>query len=105
MTIAEFFKFKNYKTNSVLVVVLFVLAFACGRLSGYFRYTGYRWVFQILSPLSFVFSIAALLSSFANTLHILREVSPKDKKKYYWLAVGSIPLLCFIVVIIHISTL
>jgi hypothetical protein len=89
-------KFSNYKTNTICVVALFAMAFITGWLSGIFRYTDYRWIYNICWPACFILHFISVLTSFVNLLYILRGVDFKDYKKYYWLAVNCIPLYFWI---------
>lgn len=82
----------NLKRNSIYVVLLFISSFLVSKLTEDFRYSNYRWVYQIGWVFCYILHFSSLILSFVNSILIVKDIkmSLNEKKICLILSLSTI---------------
>ena len=94
--------FKNLKLNSIHINIVFISAFLVAILTKDFRYSNYRWIYQIGGLSCYLFHLLSLVFSTVNSILIVKE-NLKIKEKTILLLLSLIPVFFWIYSLISIS--
>lgn len=90
--------FKNLYRNTDYIIVAFFIAISILPNCKYFRFTDYRWAYQLGSLMLYLFHIVALLISILNSVLIFYEIR-NTKEKIILLLISLIPVYFWIYLI------
>ena len=92
-------KFFTLKNTSIIVVSLFLSAFAVSDLTYGFRYSEYRWIYQAGWVTCYFLHFISFMLSLINSFGILMNTEWNRRKKLPWLMLSLIPVAFWIVVV------
>lgn len=95
-------KFFTLKNTSIIVVSLFLSAFAVSDLTYGFRYSEYRWIYQAGWVTCYFLHLISFMVSLINSFGILMDTEWNRRKKIPWLILSLIPAIFWTIAIVAI---
>ncbi|QFG53924.1 hypothetical protein [Chryseobacterium sp.] len=92
--------FNNTKSNSLLIILIFIFAFISAKSTESFRISDYRWVYQTGIYLCYIFHYIALISCVIN-LYLVIVSKTNESDKLLFSIINSIPLLFWIYIFLQ----
>lgn len=93
--------FKNLYRNTDYIIVAFLAAFFIVRVSRYFRFSDYRWIYVYGNYSCYLLQFFALLLSLINSILILKEIK-QLKEKIILVMISLVPVYFWIYLILSI---
>ena len=85
----------NPKISSIIIVGICALGILIGRLTEYYRFSEYRWIYQYGKLINYVLFISGLGWSMLHPIIVWNETKNKWKKHLIWILIGLIPAIYF----------
>ena len=85
------------KLNAISILFIFIVGVLIGIISEYFRYSNYRWIYNIGSTLKFLMIICSIGWSFLHPILFFSKRKNEWKNDLIWIIIGFIPFLYFFI--------